>query len=341
MTRFLRSTFAVTTVATLAACSGDVASRAEAATTVAAPPNVAVLDTTIRDVTSYPGTASALRDATLSTKLMGTVDAVLVREGQRVAAGTPLVRLDARDLDAKQTQAAAGLATAEAAQREALQHATRIRALLADSAATPSQLDQAEAGLARATAAVGQARGALAELRANADYAVIRAPFAGVITRRHVDPGAFAAPGAPLVSIIDDAALRVRAEVPLEAARTLRAGAPIEVHLAGVSTRATIEGIAPAAGNLYVVNVLVQNGNRTLLPGTPATLDLGHGTRRALLVPVTTLVRNGDLVGVDLVGAAGTTRRWVRLGATRSDRVEVLAGLSAGDRVAITTDGAR
>ena len=72
---------------------------------------------------------------------------------------------------------------------EAKAQAGRIRALYADSAATKAQLDQAETGLARADAAVANARAMAAELAATASYAEVRAPFAGIVTRRFVDPG--------------------------------------------------------------------------------------------------------------------------------------------------------
>ena len=166
---------------------------------------VAVTDTTVIDAFEAAGTADPIRAATLSTKLMGTVTAVPVHEGDRVGAGQILVRLDARDLDAKRAQVEAGLAEASAVYSDATVQAGRIRALYADSAATRAQLDQAETGLARATAAVASARAMAAELAATASYAEVRAPFAGVVTHRFVDPGAFAAPGAPLVTVEDAA----------------------------------------------------------------------------------------------------------------------------------------
>lgn len=341
MSRPVFAAAALAGIGLLSACAGDATPRAEAATPGPVVPSTMVLDSTVRDVAPFPGTALPLREATLSTKLMATVDAVLAIEGARVTTGATLVRLDARDLVAKQTQATAGQQTADAARREAMQHATRMRSLFADSAATQAQLDAAEAGLARANAAVAQASGANAELQAIAEYAIVRAPFAGTITRRHVDPGAFAAPGMPLVSLVDDATLRVRVEVPLDAATTLRRGQTLVVHLADTTVQGSLEGIAPAAGNLYVVNVLVPNAARRFLPGTPAVLEVPRGTRTARLVPTSALVRDGDLVGVDLVATAGTTRRWVRVGATYGTRTEILAGLDAGDRVVTSATGAR
>jgi multidrug efflux pump subunit AcrA (membrane-fusion protein) len=110
-----------------------------------------------------------------------------VNEGQRVTAGQILLRIDARDIAAKEEQARAAIASAEAAQREASLHATRFRALYADSAAPRAQVDAAEAALARANAALATARAGENELAALGDYAIVRAPFSGIVTRRYVD----------------------------------------------------------------------------------------------------------------------------------------------------------
>jgi RND family efflux transporter MFP subunit len=277
-----------------------------------------------------------MQEATLSTKLMGTVIAVLVHEGDVVAAGAPLVRLDARDLAAKASQVAASRAEAEAMHREAQAQAARIRALYADSAATRAQLDAAETGLARAEAGVRVSGAAAAELEAVSAYAVVRAPFAGVVTRRFVDPGAFAAPGAPLVSVQDASRLRIAASATPDAVRSLRRGSPVEATIEGRPVRAIVEGVVPAAaGNMYTVNAVVANADGALLAGSTATLALPVGRRRALLIPDAALRREGDLTGVTLRTAGGDETRWVRIGRVRAGTVEVNAGLRAGDQVVV------
>jgi RND family efflux transporter MFP subunit len=296
---------------------------------------VAVTDTMIVDAFEAAGTAEPIRAATLSTKLMGSVTAVPVHEGDRVAAGQTLVRLDARDLDAKRQQVEAGLAEASAVHVDATVQVGRIRALYADSAATRAQLDQAETGLARATAAVASARAMAAELAATASYADVRAPFAGVVTRRFVDPGSFAAPGAPLVSVEDASTLRVSVSAAPEAVRGLKAGAPVTATIGDVSVKAKVEGVVPSGGNLYTVNALVPNPTGQFLSGSSATLALPRGTRRAILVPAGAVVRQGDLTGVRTVTDGQATLRWVKLGRTENGSIEVLSGLAPGDTVVV------
>lgn len=295
-----------------------------------------VRDTVVQATFMASGVAEPLRQATLSTKLMGTVVQVLVTEGSMVAAGQPLVRIDARDLAAKGSQVAASVSAAEAMHRDAVTQAGRIRALYADSAATRAQLDAAETGLARAEAGVRAARGAAAELGAMRDYAEIRAPFAGVVTKRYVDPGAFATPGAPLVQIQDARQLRITASATPDVARAIRAGQSLAATIEGRSFRATVEGVVPAsAGNLYSINALVPNPAWAILPGSTATLALSSGERTTLVVPAAAVTREGDLTGVTLRTTRGDELRWVRLGAAAGDGVEVSAGLRPGDRVVV------
>ncbi len=296
---------------------------------------VAVIDTVIVDAFDASGVAEPVRAATLSTKLMASVTTVLVHEGDRVASGQLLVRLDARDLDAKLTQVEAGLAAATAVYDDAVVQVGRIRALYADSAATRAQLDQAETGLVRAEAAVATASAMAAELAATASYAEIRAPFAGVVTHRFVDPGSFAAPGAPIVTVEDAGALRVSVSAAPDAVQGLRAGTAVNGTVGDVPVRGTVEGVVPSGPNLYTVNALVPNPKGALLSGSAATLALPRGTRRAIVVPVGAVVRQGDLTGVRTVAQGQPSLRWVKLGRTTDGVVEVLSGLAAGDTVVV------
>ena len=295
-----------------------------------------VTDTIIDATFDAAGVAAPVRQATLSTKLMASVTEVLVREGDHVVAGQPLVRVDARDLVARESRAAASIAEAEAMHADAATQAGRMRALYADSAATRAQLDAAENGLARSEASLRAARAASLELAAVSAYSVVAAPFAGQVTRRFVDPGAFAAPGAPLVSVQDASRLRITANVTPAVARSLRRGQTVNATIEGSPARAVVEGVVPAsAGNLYTINALVPNPAHDFLAGSTAILSLPTGARATLMVPAGAVIRQGDLTGVLVRTGDGDELRWVRLGARADDNVEVTAGLRAGDRVVL------
>lgn len=302
---------------------------------------VAVLDTVIAATTDATGMAAPLESSTLSTKLMASVEQVLVIEGARVAKGQLLARLDLRDLAAKKVQAEAALADVEAQRDLALVHATRMRALFADSAAPKAMLDAAESGLQRAEAGVRAAKAALAELAAVTSYGEVTAPFDGVIARRFVDPGAFVAPGAPLLTVDRLGALRVTATVPAAAAGAVRAGDRVTVMVDGVAHEARVEGTARAGAGTYTVNAILPNADGMIAGGTAATLRLPAGERTALLVPTAAIARQGDLATVHRRTAEGDLLTVVRTGAVVGERTEVIGGVVATDSVVVPSAAGR
>ncbi len=326
---------AATTALVTSACH-QAPPTSEPSTPAAALPTRVLEETVITATLDAAGIAEAVRQATLSTTLMGTVVGIEVNEGDMVEKGRVLARVDAADLSAKAAQVEAGLADARAMYAEADRQLARMRKLNDDKAAPRAMLDAAQTGHARAEAAIAAARAQQAELDAARRYADIRAPFAGQIVKRFVDPGAFAAPGSPLLTIQDTSSLRASAAVSPSVARDLVRGASIAVGIEGVEARGVIEGVVPSPhGSLHTVNVIVDNAAGRHLAGSAVTLHLPMGERPALLVPTRELVREGDLVGVRVRGASGPELRWVRVGGEVGDATEVLSGLRAGDVLVI------
>lgn len=292
-----------------------------------------VEETTVDATLEAAGVAEPFQRATLSTRLMGSVTEVLAREGDLVRAGQVIARIDARDIAARRGQVDAGIAEAEAVHRDALVQANRFRALYADSAATRAQLDAVETGLARAEAGVRAATAGAGELDALGSYAEIRAPFAGIVTQRFVDRGAFVAPGAPIAAVEDAGRLRVSVTVAPSAAAGLERGQQVVATIEGRPAEAVIEGVVPAAGALHTVNAVIENRDRTHPSNGAATLRLPVGRRTGVLIPAAALVTEGDLVGVRVLTGDRSELRWIRTGTIAGDTVEVLSGLAAGDRV--------
>jgi RND family efflux transporter MFP subunit len=327
--------------ALLAACGGEPAPEASQAV-ARAPEGVEVEVTAVQRVSYLDagGVVEPFAEATLSTRLMGTITEVLAQEGDAVRAGQPLLRIDARDLTAQRARVEAGQAEAEAVLAEAELHLRRMRALYEDDAAPRAQVDAAETGYTRALAAVAAARAGADELAAVSSYAVVRSPFAGTVVRRMVDPGSFAAPGAPLLTVQDARRLRVSVSAPPEAVRALERRAPVTATVERAVVPATIEGIVPGGAGLFTVNAIVDNPGG-LLPATgAATLALPQGLRTSIVVPVRAIVRQGELTGVYLRRNGAVLTRWVRLGPVTGDSVEVVSGLENGDRITVPPDTA-
>ncbi|WP_337169643.1 efflux RND transporter periplasmic adaptor subunit [Gemmatimonas aurantiaca] len=346
-TRALAMPVVLMTALIAAGCSGNDESHPRESARVDGP--VAMSDTagvllTITDTTfsgsfGAAGVAAPLEEATLSTTLMGTVTDVLVHEGDRVHTGQVLLRIDAGELAARAQRLSASVADADAMHRDAEVQARRFAALYADSAATRAQYEAAQTGLARAEAGVRAARAAAAELDAASRYSTLRAPFDGVVIRRAIDRGGMATPGAPLLTVQNATTLRISAAAPITVTRRLHRGQRVDVIIGDVSATATIEGVVPAgSSNLFTVNALVQNRDAHYAAGSSATILLPTDSVRGIMIPVRALLRDGDLVGVLVDRGGMRERRWIRVGGTFGDRVEVTSGLHAGDRVVMPHD---
>ena len=227
-------------------------------------------------------------------------------------------------------------------QADATAHAGRIRGLYADSAATKAQLDQAETGLARADAAVASARAMAAELAATASYADVRAPFAGIVTRRFVDPGAFAAPGAPLVI----GGGRQHAAGHRE--RRARCGArpaarqcPRGHHRRRDRPRHGRGGGALRWQPLHRERARSQRATGASRAAAPPRSPCRAEPGAPCSCRSDAIVRQGDLTGVR-VTVCRVGRRFAGSGsaAVHGAMIEVLSGLAAGDTVLVAGRGA-
>jgi RND family efflux transporter MFP subunit len=145
------------------------------------------------------GTVQPARQAAVSSRVTGTVVAVLVQSGQRVRPDQPLLEIKPETIEGQVEQASGALVQAQAAFALAERNFRRFEALHTDGAASDLELDMARMEYERAQGAVEQARGAFQTARSVADEAVVRAPFSGRVIDTLVEIGDLAAPGRPLV----------------------------------------------------------------------------------------------------------------------------------------------
>jgi RND family efflux transporter MFP subunit len=354
--------------AAAAGCSQSEAPRAAAGS----PVSVSVAAAAEQDLATpfeAGGVVRAQRVAVVVSRIMADVRAVPVKAGDRVRAGQALVLLDGRELQAHRTRASASQAavTQATALAEADRQAAeaglalarlthqRIADLKAKNSATQGELDEAVANLRGAEARMRVAEARVAEARASiesaaagssaadvaASYATLTAPFDGVVTEKSVDPGNMASPGQPLVTVEDDRSFRL--EVRLDVSRAAF------VHV-GDEVRVRLDGIAPETiGRVAEMERMVDPGSHDFLvkidlpPGTPLRSGMygratfRGATRTGLAVPEAAVVRRGQLVSVFVVGDDNHARlRLVNASEAADGRVEIRAGLQAGERVVLS-----
>ena len=333
-----------------AACGGGRGAQRATAEQAALP---AALETASE--TAWPAgselTASVLpfRRATPGTVLMGRVDQVLHREGDRVRAGTVLARVESRDVAARLAQARAGVTAARAMEENARLMKERMERLHASQAATQKNLEDARAGHEAASANLEAAREGVKAAELYVAYSNVTAPFDGVIVEKRIELGDMAAPGMPLFVVEDTSKMKIEAAVPESAASGLASGRAVEVEIpaAGAALRrGAVSEILPAAdprSRTFTVRVLLDNHDGALRSGMFARLHISAGEAAGapegavVTVPETALVRQGPLAGLFVVDDAGVARlRWITTGETREGRVAILTGLSAGERFVVS-----
>jgi RND family efflux transporter MFP subunit len=282
------------------------------------------------DLESVPALVVARQKAMLTSRIPASVVALPFREGERVPMGAVVIRLDAAALRSAELAAEAALKAADT-------DLARTQALLAKNAATPREHDEA---LARAAAARAALQGARDEL----SYAVLRAPFAGVVAARPVHVGDVVSPAAPLLEIEGDAGLEIRATVDGGLATRLSSGQTLMAEVDGQSgpLPATVRSISPAADpTTHRVDVRADLAPRTgLRSGLFARLLFARqGAPSRLTVPSAAIVARGGLSGIFVVAEGRAWLRWVAVGESRDGATEVRAGADAGERVALDPEG--
>jgi len=328
----------------LAACGGGGATQT-ATQTISAPTEL-VAKSALPETRITTGTVRSATVAPLAAKVMGNVTRVLVVEGQRVRAGDLLVEIDDREARAKSAQAAGGIDEVDQSIAAARANAdvmaktfTRYSALRARGSVSAQELDEvtakndaAQAQLQQALARRTQARAGASEADTFLSYSRVRSPIDGIVTARMIDPGAQAAPGMPLVTIEDDAHYRVETSVDEDLATRVRAGDAVTID--GVAARVTnvVPALDPATRTAIVKIDLPPH--TSLRSGAFVRVAFTTGSRDGITVPRTSIVRHGDLASVFVVGTDGIARmRLVTLGDTQGDRVEVLSGVDAGEKI--------
>ncbi|MGE3512985.1 MAG: efflux RND transporter periplasmic adaptor subunit, partial [Vicinamibacterales bacterium] len=211
--------------------------------------------------------------------------------------------------------------------------------------AADAQLTSARAQALSAGAARDAARAGAEAADIGLSYAVLTSPIDGVVAARHVDPGAMAIPGTPLLTLEEGGPLRLEARLDEARAGAVAPGDPAEVRIDGRQER-WMSGTVAEVGRLddtshsFLVKIDLPAeawGGDMPRTGTFGRARFAGPTRRALTVPASSLIRRGQLAFVYIAGTDARARlRPIAPGPITGDRVEILAGLGAGEPVLVT-----
>jgi RND family efflux transporter MFP subunit len=294
----------------------------------------------------WDGVVEAVHQATLSAQTGGRVLELPFDVNDYVAAGQVVVRFTDVEQQAGRRRAEAAQASAQAGFNEAEAEYARIAEVYERRLVSKSQLDQATARRDSARAQLEVARVALREAGEAVDYTVVRAPYAGILTQRHVEVGETVRPGQPLVSGLSLNRLRVNVDVPQSEVAAIREHGRAAVLLDDgrriEAEKLTIFPFADPATHSFKLRLDLPEAETGLQPGMIAKAAFVLGQAERLFVPASALLTRSEVTAVYVVAADNrVSLRQVRPGHRYADRIEILAGLAEGERVVLDPVAAR
>ena len=286
---------------------------------------------------AVPASVEAKQATVISSRILAQIKKIHVRAGDSVRTGELLVELEKSDLEAKAQQATEQVRGVSARLREARQSLDRITELYQRKLVARAELDRARANFDSLTAELAGARQAGEEAEAALAFSEIRAPIDGRVVDRFAEPGDTASPGAKLLSLYNPLTLRVEAQVREQLALALELGQGLLVDIPSLNKTvdAVIEERVPAAdpgSRSFLIKARVQY-DKDMLPGMYARMIVPAGTEQQLLIPADRVVEVGQLNLLWVLENGQAYRRFVRVGKSLGDQVEILAGLNPGEQV--------
>ena len=284
----------------------------------------------------------ATRQSTVSAQVTGRIVELRFDVGDYVQQGQVIARID--ETEARQVVAGteAQVAQAQAAFDNAKAELERTRELARQKFVSQAALDKAEAAFRVAEAQLRTAKAGAGQAATSKGYTTVVAPYSGVVSARHVELGEMAVPGKPLLTGFDPTDLRVIATVPQYKVADIKASgrATVEFPTTGKWVKAESVTVLPAADartHSTRVRLDLPRDVRDVYPGVFVRAHFAVGRARKLVVPAAAVVRRSEVTGAYVVGSDGRIAfRQVRLGEPAGDQgIEVLAGVSAGDKVAL------
>ena len=293
----------------------------------------------------FTGIIEADDKLVLSTKIVGQITNVLVKEGDKIKQGQLLVEINSNDIKSKRNAVSASLREAQASLENVNKNYERIKILAQKGSATQRELDDITTSKEVGESKVVSIQASIKELNELLTYANLKSPISGFVSQKFVNVGDMATPGSPLLALESLDNLKASINVPEFEIGMLDENDPVQVKIDALPNktyRGVIEKIIPStafSGAQYKVNIAFESLDRNVKPGMFARVNVNKNLESKILIPASTIERRGQLHGVFTVGQQGEAMlRWVRIGETYPEGTEVLSGLSQDETIIISSE---
>jgi RND family efflux transporter MFP subunit len=287
------------------------------------------------------GTLAPWRSTQLSSQTSGEIQEVAVRPGDTVDAGDILVQINIDTLQLDLDQAQSNVAATRAQLALAEVQLDRVRALVDRGVTTSSSLDEAQSSVTQLNASLDALEDQVAAAELRLRNATVRAPFAGIVSDRAVEPGQYVGIGAPLISIVDLSTMEMRANAAVADGALLRRGQSVLISVDGVEGRtfegrvARINPVAEEGTRTIPVYVMIDNPDGILLGGMFAAAQVVvDAVEDAIAVPTRALREDVEGPYILRIEDGDLIRAGIETGGTWAGRLtQITAGLGAGETV--------
>lgn len=293
----------------------------------------------------FAGVVEAINKATISAQTGGTIQQILVDVDDYVEKGAVIIRLKDTSQQAQLKKAQAGEQEAIANLAKADDEYKRIKDIYAKKVVPKSTMDDAKHALNAAKARLDAARASLDEAREQQSYTVVKTPYSGIVTERHVEVGEAVQTGARLMTGLSLNKLRVNVDVPQSLINKIRiynkAFVYIDASIGSQQVQVAVEKItifpvADRASKTFKVRLDLPEGITGLFPGMFVKASLVTGEKELLVIPPQSIVHRSEVSAVYVIAENGQINfRHVRMGNSSGLSQIVLSGLEAGEKVAL------
>jgi len=293
------------------------------------------------------GKVEAVQNADISTRMMGYVNNIPVKVGDKVSKGQLLISINSADIAAQKGQVDASIIEATAAFKNAEKDYNRYKALFTDNSASQKEMDDMTANYEMSKARLQAAKQMRNQVNAQLSYSNIRAPFNGIVTGKYINKGDMANPGMPLLSIETPGNFQVIAMVPESQITQINEGSKVKVNVKSTNevvpgTVTEVSSSAKNTGGQYLVKIALDKTGIKLLSGMFTSVHFPIATSNKntpILIASSAIVTRGELNGVYVVSQSNTALlRWLRLGREFGNQIEVLSGLSVDEQYVLSAE---
>lgn len=291
------------------------------------------------------GVIEPVKQSIISAQAGGRIGAMLVKAGDKVKAGQLLATIDDREALTGVERSQAQVAQAQAELRNAQAQFDRTRDLQSKGFVSAAALDTADSQLKSAKAGRDQAGAGAKQSALAQGFTRVSAPFDGWVLQTQAEAGDLAVPGKPLLTIYAPEPLRAVVQVPVSRSAAAQAAGAVEVAVPSASggvqwirpaSRSSVPTADPVSQTIEWRLALSPEAGKALLPGQQVRVRFASGQQERMVVPQAAVLRRGELTAVYVVSGTQFVLKAIRLGADQGQAgVAVLAGLTAGDRVAL------